>query len=56
MNGPADPFSKILVAIAGPFMNVVLAFAIAGLLYFVGVPVKVNPSVIGYVEPDSVEA
>ena len=53
---PADPFSKILVAIAGPFMNVVLAFAIAGLLYFVGVPVKVNPSVIGYVEPDSVEA
>lgn len=53
---PVDPFSKILVAIAGPFMNVVLAFAIAGLLYFVGLPVRVNPSIIGYVEPDSDEA
>ena len=26
---PAPPFSKILVAVAGPFMNVVFAFAIA---------------------------
>lgn len=53
---PADPFSKILVAFAGPFMNVVLAFAIAGLLYVVGLPVKVNPSIVGYVEPGSDEA
>src|SRR3954465_3355492 len=30
--GPAAPLSKILVAFAGPFMNLVFAFAIAGLL------------------------
>src|SRR5690349_16937140 len=50
---PAAPFSKILVAFAGPFMNVVFAFAIAGLIYFVGLPVAVNPSIIGNVEPNS---
>jgi regulator of sigma E protease len=37
-------------------MNVVFAFAIAGLIYFVGLPVPVNPSIIGYVEPGSPEA
>src|SRR6185436_19238291 len=31
---PASPLSKILVAFAGPFMNVVFAFAIASFLYF----------------------
>ena len=53
---PVTPLSKILVAFAGPFMNVVLAFAIATLLYFTGLPVKINPSIIGYVAPDSAEA
>ncbi len=53
---PAAPFSKILVAFAGPFMNVVFAFAIATLIYFVGLPVPVNPSIVGHVEPDSDEA
>jgi len=53
---PASPLSKILVAFAGPFMNVVFAFAIATLIYFVGLPVAVNPPIIGYVEPDSPEA
>ena len=53
---PAPPFSKILVAFAGPFMNVVFAFLIATLIYFVGLPVLVNPSIIGYVEPGSEEA
>ncbi len=53
---PASPFSKILVAFAGPVMNVVFAFAIATLIYFVGLPVKVNPSIIGYVDPKSDEA
>ena len=52
---PASPLSKILVAIAGPFMNVVFAFVIATLLYFVGIPVRVNPSIIGYVDPASAE-
>lgn len=53
---PASPASKILVAFAGPFMNVVFAFALATLIYFVGLPVAVNPSIIGFVEPGSEEA
>jgi len=53
--GPADPLSKILVAFAGPFMNIVFAFAIAWLIYFVGLPVLVDPSVVGYVDPASAE-
>jgi regulator of sigma E protease len=53
---PAPPSHKILVALAGPFMNVVLAFAIATLIYFVGLPIAVNPAVIGYVAPGSAEA
>lgn len=53
---PASPWAKILVAVAGPFMNVVFAFVLATLIYFVGLPVLVNPSVIGEVDPDSPEA
>ena len=52
---PAPPFSKILVAVAGPLMNVVFGFVIATLIYVVGLPVAVNPSIIGHVEPDSDE-
>src|SRR5947207_9376429 len=52
---PAPPVSKILVAVAGPLMNVVFGFAIAALLYFLGLPVAVNPSIIGHVEPGSDE-
>jgi regulator of sigma E protease len=37
-------------------MNVVFAFAIATVIYFVGLPVAVNPAVIGYVTPGSAEA
>ncbi len=53
---PAPPLHKILVAFAGPFMNVVFAFTIATIIYFVGLPVPVNPPIIGYVEPGSAEA
>jgi regulator of sigma E protease len=52
---PAPPFSKILVALAGPFMNIVFAFVIATLIYFVGLPVLVNPSIIGEVDHQSPE-
>ena len=52
---PAAPFSKILVAVAGPLMNIIFGFAIAALLYWVGLPVAVNPSIIGHVEPGSDE-
>ena len=53
---PASPWSKILVAVAGPFMNVVLALVIATIIYLVGLPVAINPSYIGYVDPKSPEA
>lgn len=52
---PAPPFSRILVALAGPVMNVVFALVIAVVIYFVGLPVLVNPSLIGRVDPDSEE-
>jgi regulator of sigma E protease len=52
---PAPPFSKILVAFAGPFMNIVFAFVIASILYFTGLPVLIDPSVVGYVDPASAE-
>jgi regulator of sigma E protease len=53
---PAPPGSKIFVALAGPAMNVAFAFLVATVIYFVGLPVPVNPSIIGYVPPDSAEA
>lgn len=53
---PAPPGSKILVAVAGPLMNVIFAFAVATVIYFVGLPVLVNPSLVGKVDPDSEEA
>jgi regulator of sigma E protease len=53
---PAPPGSKILVAFAGPAMNVVFAFLVATVIYFVGLPVQVDPSIVGYVDPDSPEA
>lgn len=52
---PASPLSKILVAVAGPFMNIVFAFVIAALIHFVGLPIAVNPSIIGHVDPESDE-
>jgi regulator of sigma E protease len=53
---PAPALHKILVAFAGPFMNVVFAFVMATIIYFAGLPVPVNPPIIGYVEPGSAEA
>ena len=52
---PAPPLSKIMVAFAGPMMNVIFAFVIATVIYFVGLPVLVNPSFIGKMDPDSAE-
>ena len=52
---PAPPFSKMFVAVAGPSMNVLFAFFVAAVIYYVGLPVLVNPSVIGYVDPASPE-
>jgi regulator of sigma E protease len=52
---PAPPFHKILVAVAGPLMNVVFGFVLATVIYFVGLPVLVNPPIIGHVEETSAE-
>ncbi len=51
----APPASKIMVAFAGPIMNLALAVLLACVLWAVGLPVPVNPSVVGWVEPNSVE-
>lgn len=53
---PVTPWSKILVAFAGPFMNVLFALVIAIIITLVGLPIPVNPSIIGYVPPASEEA
>lgn len=52
---PAPPLHKILVAVAGPAMNVIFAFVIATVIYFVGLPTLVNPSYIGEVDSSSPE-
>jgi len=52
---PVSPLSKILVAFAGPFMNVVFALGLACLIYVVGLPVTVNPPILGHVDPASEE-
>jgi len=52
---PAPAVSKILVAVAGPLMNIAFAFFLAGVLYFVGLPVAVNPPIIGHVDESSPE-
>jgi regulator of sigma E protease len=52
---PVSALSKILVAVAGPSMNILFAFALATVIYFVGLPVAVNPPIIGYVDPNSPE-
>ncbi|MGY8651508.1 MAG: site-2 protease family protein, partial [Verrucomicrobiia bacterium] len=52
---PVSPLSKILVAFAGPLMNVVFAIVIAVLLWQIGLPRQVNEPVIGYVAAHSEE-
>jgi regulator of sigma E protease len=52
---PAPPLSKILVAVAGPAMNLIFAFVLATVIYVVGLPVAVNPPVVGHVEEASDE-
>jgi regulator of sigma E protease len=52
---PASPLSRILVAFAGPFMNLVFAFFLAFIIFVVGLPILENPSLVGYVDPASPE-
>ena len=48
-----SPSSKFLVAIAGPFMNILLAGALAAVLWVVGMPT--NLAVVGWVDSGSPE-
>jgi len=50
-----SPLSKILVAFAGPLMNVIFAIVIAVFLWFVGLPKQVNDPIVGYVGNSSEE-
>jgi regulator of sigma E protease len=52
---PASAWSRILVAVAGPVMNIGFAVLIASFIWFIGLPMLINPAVIGRVEPDSPE-
>jgi regulator of sigma E protease len=52
---PAPPLSRILVAVAGPAMNIVFALLIASVIWAIGLPVLVNPPIIGPVDPNSAE-
>ena len=52
---PVTPWSKILVAFAGPLMNLIFAFVLATIIYFCGLPILVNPPFIGRVDPESAE-
>ncbi|MCG3149406.1 MAG: putative zinc metalloprotease [Verrucomicrobiae bacterium] len=51
----ASPASKIMVAFAGPIMNIFLAVILATILWQVGLAVPVNPSVVGWIDPGSRE-
>ena len=48
---PVSAFDKIIVAIAGPFFSLLLAFVIAGFIWVVGYPVSEGDTTttIGYV-------
>jgi regulator of sigma E protease len=52
---PVSAIDKIIVAIAGPFFSLLLAFFIAGLIWVVGYPVSEadTTTTIGYIMPDS---
>lgn len=52
---PASPLSRILVAVAGPFMNIVFALIIGSVVWAIGLPMLVNPPVVGPVDPNSSE-
>ena len=52
---PVSPLSKILVAFAGPLMNVFFAILIAVFIWLVGIPKPINEPVVGYVGEQSAE-
>ena len=53
---PISPGKKIAVSIAGPAMNILFAFLIGTIVWWVGLPTAYNNTIIGYVPPGGVEA
>jgi len=53
---PIPPGIKIAVAFAGPLMNIAFAFLLASIVWWVGLPVALNHTIIGYVPADGTEA
>jgi len=52
----ASPAKKIAVALAGPAMNLVFALVLGSIVWWVGLPVPYNNTIIGYVPAKGVEA
>ena len=50
-----SPWSKIAVAVAGPIMNVIFAFVLASIIYFVGLPVQNKLPIVGMLDEGSEE-
>src|SRR5204863_7966963 len=52
---PVSALDKIIVAVAGPFFSLLLAFVFAAVVWVVGYPVSDADAttVIGYIMPDS---
>lgn len=52
---PISPWKKIVVSVAGPFGNMVLAVGIAWLVYWIGMPAgpSEKSALVGYVDRDS---
>lgn len=50
-----SPWAKIAVAVAGPIMNVVFAFVLATIIYFVGLPEAITPPIVGSLDEASEE-
>lgn len=52
---PVHPWKRIVIALAGPVMNVIAAFLLCATVYWVGKPSDPGPgpAVVGWVNPDS---
>jgi len=52
---PVAPWKRIIIAVAGPFMNIVAAFILATIVWTVGKPADPGPgpSYVGYVSEES---
>ena len=52
---PVDPWKRIVIAVAGPFMNIITAFVLAVVVWGFGKPYDPgpNPAIVGWVSEES---